>query len=254
VTVSAHNVSVSFGGVKALNGVSMSATPGRILGLVGPNGAGKTTLFNCLTGAVAPTGGNVKVGNRDVTNLRMDQRVDLGLSRTFQTPRVDLQSTVLDAAMLGFNRRERQSRVKCFLGTPSVARTEARIATEALRILDGLGLAEKPEQPAGNLSLGQLRLLEVARALGSKPQYLLLDEPAAGLDQADRDRLATAVRRAAADGIGVILIEHNVGFVGGLSDEMLALVGGEVVAYGKPADVIHSERVIEAYLGPNHEH
>lgn len=249
MTLSAKNITVRFGGVKALTGVGVDVTRGRIVGLVGPNGAGKTTLFNCLTGVVKPQEGSVTLEGEDISGLRMDLRIRRGISRTFQTPRVNPDTSVLDAVLLGFNPRLDQSLISAFLPLPSVAETEARNTEKALRLIEEFELTKDPETPAGNLSLGSLRLLEVARAIASEPQYLLLDEPAAGVDERDRNLLASAIRKAAERNLGVLLVEHNVGFVAELCDEMVALVGGEVAARGDPQDVVTDEKIVTAYLG-----
>ena len=253
MTLSARDLSVRFGGLQALAEVSLEVTPGRILGLIGPNGAGKTTLFNCLTGVIQPKG-TVVVDGVEITQLRTDERVRRGISRTFQTPRLDMNRTVLDAVMLGYTPHLAQGRLACFLGLPSVRRREEHLRNGAIEKIRLLGLGGAAEDRAGSLSLGQLRLLEVARALVAGPRYLLLDEPAAGLDESDRIRLADAIKNAAASGIGIVLIEHNVGFVSRLSHELLALVNGTVVARGEPNSVVCSEKVVEAYLGPAYVH
>lgn len=249
MSLSASNITVHFGGLRALNDVSVDIQPGRIVGLVGPNGAGKTTLFNCLTGVVKPQLGTVALDGEDIMGMRLDRRIRRGISRTFQTPRVDPDLSVIDAVLLGFNPRLDQSLLSAFLPLGSVAETEARLRREASHLIDRFELTDDPGSSAGNLSLGRLRLLEVARAIASSPRFLLLDEPAAGVDDRDRELLATAIRDAAASGLGVLLVEHNVGFVAELCDEMVALVNGEVAARGDPADVVSNEVIITAYLG-----
>ena len=249
MSLTASSITVHFGGLRALHDVGVAIEPGRIVGLVGPNGAGKTTLFNCLTGVVKPQQGRVELDGRDISQMPIDRRVRRGISRTFQTPRVDPDLTVLDAVLLGFNPRLDQSLAAAFLPLTSVAATESRLREEARALISEFELTHDPESFAGNLSLGRLRLLEVARAIASAPRFLLLDEPAAGVDDRDRELLAAAIRNAAASGLGVLLVEHNVGFVADLCDEMVALVNGEVAARGDPADVVADEIVVTAYLG-----
>jgi len=252
MTLSATGVSIRFGGLVALNNVAVSVSPGEILGLVGPNGAGKTTLFNCLTGVSKPQAGKVQLEGQDISRLSLADRVRLGIGRTFQTPRLDLGSSVADAVMLGFNPRLRQSILSACLPFSKARRTEDDLSSRARQLIAEFQLAADPDSSAGELSLGHLRLLEVARALASEPRYLLLDEPAAGIDDVDRDLLADAIRNAAARGLGVLLVEHNVGFVAELSHRMVALVSGEVVAEGEPAFVVADPQVVAAYLGVHH--
>ena len=252
MSLAASGISIRFGGLVALNDVAVSVSPGEIVGLVGPNGAGKTTLFNCLTGVAQPQDGRVEFDGQDISRLRLEHRVRLGIGRTFQTPRLDLAGSVADAVMLGFNPRLRQSMIGACLPFSAARKTEEELSARARALIAEFRLAADADSPAGELSLGHLRLLEVARALASEPRYLLLDEPAAGIDDVDRDLLAQAIRSAAARGLGVLLVEHNVGFVAELSHRMVALVSGEVVAEGTPADVVADPHVIAAYLGVQH--
>jgi ABC-type branched-subunit amino acid transport system ATPase component len=249
MSLTAKGISIRFGGLAALSDVSIAVEPGQILGLVGPNGAGKTTLFNCVTGVVTPDAGWVSLDGEDLSSLRLDQRIRCGIGRTFQTPRLDPAGTVIEAVMLGFYPRVEQSILAAFLPLKSNASAEADHRRKALALIQQFELCEDPQTSVGRLSLGRLRLLEVARAMASEPKYLLLDEPAAGIDGRDRERLAKAVRGAANRGLGVLIVEHNVAFVAGLSDRMVALVAGRVVADGAPADVTSNPVVVQAYLG-----
>ncbi|MGY4471937.1 branched-chain amino acid transport system ATP-binding protein [Bradyrhizobium sp. LB9.1b] len=245
----AQNISIAFGGLKVLKDVSVSVRPGVITGLVGPNGAGKTTLFNCLTGVANPQQGTALIDGADISSFPLHQRIQLGVSRSFQTPRLDLDASVLDAVMMGFYSRNKPSWLSSFVSLPARQKRDRELRGQAERLIAQFELTADPYQRSGALSLGRLRLLEVARALASNPKYLLLDEPAAGIDEHDRALLARAIRHAAADQIGVLLVEHNVGFVANLSHHMVALVRGVIVAEGNPQDVVRDEQVVTAYLG-----
>ncbi|VTU38011.1 Lipopolysaccharide export system ATP-binding protein LptB [Variovorax sp. PBL-H6] len=252
MSLDAHDISVAFGGLKVLTKVSVKVERGSITGLVGPNGAGKTTLFNCLTGVVVPQEGTVEIEGQDISSLPLDRRIQLGISRTFQTPRLDLDASVLDAVMLGFYSRNKPSLAGSFFSTAARRRHEGGLREQAEALIAQFELTTDPHQRSGALSLGRQRLLEVARAIASEPRYLLLDEPAAGIDEHDRRLLARAIRKAAERKVGVLLVEHNVGFVAELSDQMLALVRGEVVAGGSPQQVVNDPEVVTAYLGGQH--
>jgi ABC-type branched-subunit amino acid transport system ATPase component len=254
MTIVATGIRVNFGGVQALGGVDLEVRRGEIVGLLGPNGAGKTTMFNCITGVVAPSAGQVSIDGNDVSRERVDERVRRGISRTFQTPRLDLNASVADAVMLGFTPQVKQSWAAQFLGTRGVRAQEQDLRRRAVDLIRQLRITDDPDQRAGDLSLGTLRLVEVARAVAADPNYLLLDEPAAGTDEGDRERLATAIRGAAERGLGVLLVEHNVPFVSSLSHRLVAMVNGKVVAQGAPADVLADPQVTQAYIGEKHVH
>lgn len=247
--ISARDIRVNFGGVVALAGVDLDINRGEIVGLLGPNGAGKTTLFNCITGVVKPSGGQVSVNGTDVSNVRLDVRVRLGLSRTFQTPRVDLHGSVLDTVMLGFTPHVKQSWLGSFFGSEQIRRQEATMRLRAIELIEELGIATDPNKRAGDLSLGTLRLLEVARALAAEPDYLLLDEPAAGMDDRDIKLLMRAIRDATERGVGVLVVEHNVPFVAELSQRLVGMVQGQVVAAGDPKAVLSDTDFVRSYIG-----
>ncbi|MER6082702.1 ABC transporter ATP-binding protein [Streptomyces sp. NPDC001833] len=226
-------VTVTFGGNRALDGVGMSADRGRITGLIGPNGAGKSTLFDVVSGLRRPAAGRVALGGRDVTRLGPARRCRHGLARTFQRlelfGRLSVRDNLLVAAELGPDRR--------------------RAAPVADGLLDRLGLTGVADTPADNLPTGVARLVEVGRALAVRPALLLLDEPAAGQDGEETERFAALLRSLAAEGTAVVLVEHDMGLVMGVCDEVYVLDLGKVIAVGPPDVIRNDETVLAAYLG-----
>jgi branched-chain amino acid transport system ATP-binding protein len=228
-----RGVTVSFGGVRALDGVGMTAGPGQVTGLIGPNGAGKSTLFDVVSGLRRPSSGRVVLGGRDVTGMGPARRARHGLARTFQRlelfGRLSVRDNLLVAAELGPDRHR-----------------AAGVVTE---ILDRLGLAGTADTPADALPTGAGRLVEVGRALAVRPRLLLLDEPAAGQDAEETARFAGLLRSLAADGTAVVLVEHDMGLVMTVCDVVHVLDLGRVIATGSPAEIQNDETVLAAYLG-----
>jgi branched-chain amino acid transport system ATP-binding protein len=226
-------VTVSFGGRRALDGVAMTADPGRVTGLIGPNGAGKSTLFDVISGLRRPSSGRVSLGGRDVTRLGPARRSRHGLARTFQQielfGRLSVRDNLMVAAELGANRRH-----------------AARVVRDVLERLDLTVLAD---QLADALPTGVGRLVEVGRALAGRPRVLLLDEPAAGQDTEETERFAALLRTLAADGMTVVLVEHDMGLVMNVCDEVYVLDLGKVIAVGPPDVIRREEVVLAAYLG-----
>jgi branched-chain amino acid transport system ATP-binding protein len=226
-------VTVSFGGRKALDGVAFAAEPGRVTGLIGPNGAGKSTLFDVVSGLRTPTSGRVLLDGRDVTRLGPGRRSRRGLARTFQRlelfDRLSVRDNLLVAAELGPDRRR-----------------ASRLVTE---ILDRLGLTGLADRTADALSTGAARLVEVGRALATRPRVLLLDEPAAGQDHDETERFADLLRTVAADGTAVVLVEHDMTLVMGVCDDLHVLDLGKIIAVGPPETVRRDDVVLAAYLG-----
>jgi len=249
MSLCAENISVEFGGVRALSGVSCRLDRGEIASLVGPNGAGKTTLFNCLTGFVTPSAGRIEVDEKDVSGLPPHLRARLGIGRTFQTPRLDPDSTVRAAVSLGALSRIRPSLLGSLLGTPAVRAQEREVDERTEGALRRVGLAAQAGRIVRELSLAQMRLLEVARAIVAAPRFLLLDEPAAGVGVDQRRVLAATLRALAADGIGVLLVEHNLDFVASVSDRITVLHQGRDIFQGTPAQFRTSPEVRAAYIG-----
>lgn len=239
----------SFAGLTALRDVTFEAEASHVTGVIGPNGAGKTTLFNLITGVLSPTAGRARFAGEDITDLPLEARIGKGLARSYQHPRVFSSFSVLENAMLGCHHRGRAGIIACGLRLPATQREEASMRREALDCLDLVGLAGRRDDAARDLPLGQQRHLELARALASKPRLLLLDEPAAGLNDRETEDLARLIGRLRGMGIAVLVIEHHMRFVMSLCDRVVVLNFGEVIATGTPAEIKDSPRVVEAYLG-----
>ncbi|WP_286158493.1 ATP-binding cassette domain-containing protein [Streptomyces sp. CB03911] len=242
--LTARGVVRGFGGIRAVDGVDLAAPPGRITALVGPNGAGKSTLFDCLAGAARPDAGRVLLAGRDITRLPDHARARLGLARTFQQVAAFPGLTVAQNVRVGAEQR-RGGTARALLGLPAPGRAAARAATDrALRLLD---LDAVRDWPADRLPPGALRLLELARALAAAPRVLLLDEPAAGLDLAQTARLAAVLRALTAEGMALLLVEHDVELVSRLADTVYVMAAGRVVARGPTREVLADRRVAAAW-------
>ncbi len=239
-----------YSGLVAVDSVDMEVTPGRIHAVIGPNGAGKTTLFNLVSGLVAPSAGRVMLGGVDVTALPAERRAALGLSRTFQNIRVFAAMTVLENALTGLHTRLRAGLVAATLRLPAFRAEERRAVERARASLDLVGLADHADSPAGALSYGDQRRLEIARAMAPEPRLLLLDEPAAGMNASETEALAVLVRTLRDTGATVLLVEHDMGFVMDISDQVTVLNFGRRIFEGPPLAVRQEPAVIEAYLGP----
>lgn len=248
----AENIKVRYGGVFALDGVSVSVEPGRIITIVGPNGSGKSTLFNAITGLAPLAEGHVAIGDESLLGLPLHQRVRRGISRTFQTPRYDADMTLMETVLCGFFPQRRTRLLAAVCGAPS-ARREAREArARCEHLLETFGLAHLAHQMMGELPIAQIRLVDVARAIAPQPKYLLLDEPAAGLSVAEQERLADEVRSLARAGIGVLLVEHNFDLVCRVADHLIVLERGRMLVQGTPDEVSRDPGFRAAYLGSMH--
>lgn len=249
MTLQADGVGIRFGGVVALTSIDLTVEPGMVQGVIGPNGSGKSTLFNCLSGFVRPSNGRVLLDGVDVTRVPVHQRIGMGMARTFQTPRFDPQTTVADAVACGFYPGAGKGPIASLTWAPWVRSAERRVAREVDELLDRFGLESFRSNEIGQVSLGTVRLVEVARAMAMAPKFLLLDEPAAGLAKDEQQLLADELRKLAEGGVGVLLVEHNFELVLGLCQQILVLASGSELASGTPQEIATNSKVMDTYLG-----
>ncbi|MDX3695687.1 ABC transporter ATP-binding protein [Streptomyces europaeiscabiei] len=239
----------SFGGVYAVDGVDLTADRGIVLGVIGPNGAGKSTLFNLVSGQLPADRGEIRLDGRRIDRLPPHHRARLGIAIVFQGARTFHGMSVLENAMVGAHATTGAGFAAAALRLPRHRREERLIAERAHEAVRRVGLEDWADRPAELLPLGQQRALQVARALCGEPTLLLLDEPASGLRAAERDRLADLVEQLRADGLTIMLVEHDVALVGRLADRVTVLDLGKVIAEGTPDEIRTDPRVVTAYLG-----
>ncbi len=254
-----QQLTMNFGGLKALSGVDLRVTRGEIVALIGPNGAGKTTVFNCITGNYKPDGGNILIfppgGSRKrINGLTASRVADLGIARTFQNIRLFPRMTVLENVMVGRHCRTKAGVLGAVFRDGTTRKEERNIVANSYLILEKIGLGNSVNDLAMNLPYGAQRRLEIARALATEPFLLLLDEPAAGMNPQETKELAALIRRIRAEeGISILLIEHDMKLVMSLCDRISVMDYGEKIAEGVPAEVRKNPVVIRAYLGEGSE-
>ena len=244
-----ENVGKTFGGVVASENVNIRVPGGQITGLIGPNGAGKTTIVNMITGMLALSAGRITFGDTDLTTLPPHRIAQAGLARTFQNIRLLKDASILENVMIGFHQTETSGLLSALFRLPAAARETRATRAAAMALLERFGMTHLAEHPAGSLSYGHQRRVEMMRALAADPQLLLLDEPVAGMNDAESEELARIFMELAAEGRAILLIEHDMHFVTRLCRNVYVLDGGRVIAQGAPADVLADPVVVTAYLG-----
>jgi branched-chain amino acid transport system ATP-binding protein len=239
------DLGLKFGGLSVIESLSINVKRGSRAAIIGPNGAGKTTLFNLLSGVYAPTSGSIVLNGQDIQDVPLAKRVNVGIGRTFQNLRLMKHLTVLENVMLG--QHHRTGTAATFL--PLVSRFNRIAVDEALKAINAVGLQGEANRLAEGLSYGMQKRVELARALVTKPELLLLDEPAAGLNTAERSELLSALKSAVGSDVTILLIEHDLNFIGGICDHIVVLHFGRKIADGTLEEIRGNKAVIDAYLG-----
>lgn len=249
-----NNISKRFGGLAAVCDLDMKVEDGQIAALIGPNGAGKTTVFNMITGAYKVSSGDICFNGENICGLEPHTIVNKGIARTFQNIRLFKKATVLDNVMTGFHCMTKSNMFNIVFQRRKMLREEAEVREKSMQILEFLGLADIMDLEARNIPYGHQRLLEIGRALATSPKLLCLDEPAAGMNSAEKQALIGTIRKIRDEyGLAILLIEHDMGLVMDIAEEITVLNYGRRIACGVPAEIQKSETVIEAYLGRSGE-
>ena len=251
--LSIQRLTKNFGGLTAVNSVSFDVESGGIVGLIGPNGAGKTTVFNLITGIYLPDQGEITFNQATILGLRTHKIVSLGIARTFQTIRLFQNLSALENVLAGCHCHMKSGVLSSMFHTPGQRREEREALAAALRALEFVGLGDQANQMAKNLSYGNQRLLELARALATRPQLVILDEPAGGMNDQETSQLVALIRKVREGGTTVLLIEHDMNLVMRVCEKIIVLEHGLKIAEGSPAEVKVDPTVIEAYLGADRE-
>jgi branched-chain amino acid transport system ATP-binding protein len=249
IAMTIDQVAVRFGGLVAISDMSFTVGEGEIVSLIGPNGAGKTTAFNVMTGFLTPSAGRVTYRNTALSGLKPHQIADLGLIRTFQRTSVFPNDTVHDNLLIGLHRQGRVRLLDAILGLPGARASERKLRQRATELLEWVGLERRAHDAAGSLSYGEQRLVGVALALAAEPSMLLLDEPVSGMNASETHRFVELIRSIRDRGITILLVEHDMPMVMTVSDRIVVLNYGRIIAEGTPDVIRNDPAVIEAYLG-----